>query len=209
MGMENAGRQSRAPIVAFDFDGTLTFRDSFMAFLAWRSQRSRFAAGLARLAPAALVYATTRDRARFKTAAVTEFLGGTGRAALEAEARRFAMEMSPRLLREDAVRCWESWRRRGARLVIVTASPETIVQPFARDLGADCLIGTRLAFDAADRVTGEFEGGNCRGPGKVTRLEAVFGGGVRLEAAYGDSGGDREMLARARQPGLRVFKARR
>ncbi|MEI9963622.1 MAG: hypothetical protein WDM92_01850 [Caulobacteraceae bacterium] len=29
-----------------------------------------------------------------------------------------------------------------------------MVEPFARRLGADALIGTRLAFDAHDRVTG-------------------------------------------------------
>jgi phosphatidylglycerophosphatase C len=94
------------------------------------------------------------------------------------------------------------------RLVIVTASPTIVVRPFAEILGADELIGTELAYDDQDRVTGAFATPNCRGPEKVVRLEARFGRGLRLEAAYGDTAGDREMLAIADNPGYRVFNAR-
>ena len=96
----------------------------------------------------------------------------------------------------------------GARLVIVTASPEFVVAPFAHGLGADLLIATRLAFDEAGKVIGEFDGANCRGPEKVVRLEAAFGPGVRLEAAYGDSAGDVEMLGLADEAGMKVFGER-
>ena len=34
------------PVVAFDFDGTLTCRDSFVAFFQWRAGTARFAAGV-------------------------------------------------------------------------------------------------------------------------------------------------------------------
>ena len=55
--------------------------------------------------------------------------------------------------------------------MIVTASPETLVAPIAQGtFGADLLIGTRLAFDSAGRVTGGLDGENCRGPEKVCRL---------------------------------------
>jgi len=196
------------PIVAFDFDGTLTWKDSFMAFLRWRAGARRYAAGMARLAPAAFAYLGHRDRERLKAKAVREFLKGASRAELEADAQRFATERARRLLRPDATEVWKRWQRQGARLVIVTASPETIVAPFARGLGAERLIGTRLAFDDHDRVTGGFDGANCRGPEKVTRLKAAFGDDMMLEAAYGDTDGDREMLAMAETPGMKVFGTR-
>jgi phosphatidylglycerophosphatase C len=211
MGDAVANRQRNGvfrPIVAFDFDGTLTWKDSFMAFLRWRAGSARYAAGMARLAPAAFSYLGDRDRERLKTRAVREFLKGTPRTVLEADAQRYATEFSRRLLRPDAVRMWKRWQSQGARLVIVTASPETIVGPFARGLGADLLLGTRLAFDADDRVTGAFDGHNCRGPEKVERLRQAFGPDVVLEAAYGDTDGDREMLALAAEPGFKVFGAR-
>jgi phosphatidylglycerophosphatase C len=195
-----------AGIVAFDFDGTLTVRDSFTAFLKWRTPKRAHSRAMLRLVPAALSYALHQDRGRIKAAAVKEFLAGTPREQLEEEARAFAKVMAPRLLRPDAVEVWRRWRQRRAKLVIVTASPEVVVAPFARGLGADLLLGTELAYDDQDRVTGAFLGPNCRGPEKVTRLRAEFGPDVRLTAAYGDTSGDREMLQIADEAGYRVFK---
>ena len=73
------------PIVAFDFDGTLTVRDSFTAFLRKRAGRRRWALGLVRLAPATAAYAGDRDRGAIKAAAVKEFLQGVTRAELETD----------------------------------------------------------------------------------------------------------------------------
>jgi len=211
MGTGTAIRQpveQDAPLVAFDFDGTLTVRDSFTAFLKWRGGRGGYALGLLRLAPAVAGYARDRDRGRIKAAAVREFLLGTPRAELEADAGRFADHAWSRFMRPDALACWEAWGRKGARRVIVTASPETTVAPFARRLGADGLLGTQLEFDAEDRVAGAFAGENCRGAEKVRRLEQAYGPGLRLAAAYGDTSGDAEMLAIADEAGFRRFQQR-
>ena len=200
------GESVYRPIVAFDFDGTLTVADSFTGFLKWRAGPLAYWSGVASLAPMAAGYVRDRDRGRLKAAAIKHFLGGTSRAELEDAARRYAEGHARRLLRPDALRAWTRWRERGARLVIVSASPEEIVQPFARGLGADQLLATRLAYDDQDRLTGRLDGLNCRGPEKVRRLQAEFGDKVHLDAAYGDSDGDREMLAIAEEAGLKVFQ---
>jgi phosphatidylglycerophosphatase C len=197
-----------AGVVAFDFDGTLTVRDSFMAFLKWRVDARRFNRGLTRLIPSTLAYLGHRDRGKIKAAAVREFLGGLSREALEEEARSFAQSQSQVLLRPDAVQTWRRWRQRRATLVIVTASPEILIAPFARGLGADAVIGTELAFDADGFATGGFLTPNCRGPEKVRRLREMFGAELQLAAAYGDTSGDRAMLQIASVPGYRVFKER-
>ena len=201
-------RSPGRPIAAFDFDGTLTVRDSFNAFLTWRASTLRLVSGLTRLTPALVGYAINRDRERLKTAAVAEYLKGLTRQALEAEAEAFAEAHWPSLIRPDALRTWEDWGREGAWRVIVTASPALTVAPFARRLGADDLIGTRLAFDEADCVTGAFEGKNCRAAEKVCRLQAAYGEEVRLKAAYGDSSGDIEMLELGEVTGMKVFRER-
>jgi len=211
MGSETAFHQSPAPgqaIVAFDFDGTLTIRDSFTSFLKWRAGPLRWVQGLTRLIPAVFGYLGDRDRGRIKVASVREFLMDADRKALEAEAERFAAEIWPRFMRPDALATWEDWGRRGAHRVIVTASPETTVAPFARRLGAENLIGTRLAFDEQNRVLGTFVGGNCRGEEKMHRLRAVYGSDMELAAAYGDTSGDAQMIAAAEEKGYRVFTAR-
>ncbi len=193
-------------VVAFDFDGTLTTRDSYTAFLRWRAGPVRYHIGLIKLVPAAIAYIGHRDRGRIKAAATREFLRGVSRAKIEADAQTFAQLMAPRLLRPDALRTWRRWGQRRAKLVIVTASPQMIVAPFARGLGADMLLGTELSFDERDRATGAFASANCRGHEKVLRLQEVFGPDIRLRAAYGDTSGDREMLAIAEEPGYRVFQ---
>ncbi len=203
-----ASSDADKPVVAFDFDGTLTTRDSFTAFLKWRTPTWRWALGGLRLAPAALAYLVHRDRGRIKAAAVREYLKGVPRARLEADARRFAELHSRRLLRPDAVIAWKRWQREQVRLIIVTASPDIVVAPFARGLGADDLLGTQLAFDATDRVAGAFASPNCRSAEKVVRLKAAYGDGFRLRAAYGDTSGDTEMLALAEEPYFQVFTGR-
>ncbi len=209
MGIVQDLRQSTANgrvIVAFDFDGTLTIRDSFTEFLRWRAGPGAWALGLVKLAPALAAYAKDRDRGRIKAASVREFLLGVNRQTLEAEAAAFADDIWPRFMRPDALEVWNDWGRRGAHRVIVTASPTTTVAPFARKLGAEALLGTEFVFDADDRITGDFAGPNCRGQEKVRRLKAAYGEDMTLTAAYGDTSGDTEMLAMAQQPGFRVFR---
>jgi phosphatidylglycerophosphatase C len=210
MGTHEPNRQHPGdrPIVAFDFDGTLTTHDSFTAFLRWKAKPSGYVLGLLRLLPHILAYGLHRDRGRLKAAAAARFLGGTPVETLSAEADQFAMQFAQSMLRPDAVQAWRNWRAQGAVMVIVTASPEITVRPFARALGADLLIGTRLAVNEAGRVTGKFEGKNCRGPEKVARLKQAFGEDVVLAAAYGDTSGDREMLRIADDRCYRLFKGK-
>lgn len=196
------------PLVAFDFDGTLTVRDSFTAFLKWRVSPARHALGMIRLFPAAVAYVFDRNRGKIKAAAVREFLRGVSVEDLERQARAFAQSQAPRLFRPDALAVWRRWRAKGARLVIVTASPDIVVAPFARGLGADLLIGSRLAIDADGKVVGSLDGANCRGAEKVTRLREIFGDDLSLAAAYGDTSGDREMLAIAQEKGYRIFRGK-
>ena len=196
------------PIVAFDFDGTMTVTDSFTAFLRWRTPPLRWALGGIRLIPATLAYLLHRDRGRIKVEASRVFLAGISRVTLEAEAARFAELHARRLLRPDAVAAFRRWSDQGVRRIIVTASPEIVVAPFARGLGADDLIGTQFAEDSKGRITGDFASPNCRGPEKVVRMRERYGAAMRLQAAYGDTSGDTEMLAIAEQPYYRVFTER-
>jgi len=165
-------------------------------------------AGLAALAPATARYLVDRDRGRIKAAAVSQFLDGVEALQLSDEAERFADQVWDRFMRPDALACWEDWGEKGAHRVIVTASPALTVAPFARRLGAEALLGTELALDPEGRITGAFVGENCRGEEKVERLIRAYGPDAVLEAAYGDTSGDAEMLARAAHPGFRRFRQR-
>ena len=78
MGAASSFRQSPAgerPIVAFDFDGTLTIRDSFTAFMRDRAGAMGWATGLACISPALLAYLVDRDRGRVVGAAASWLIG--------------------------------------------------------------------------------------------------------------------------------------
>jgi phosphatidylglycerophosphatase C len=197
--------QRSGPLVAFDFDGTLTVHDSFKAFLRWRVGGPDYWLGMVKLIPSLLAYPFHRSRARVKAEMVRIFLKGLPRKMLEQEAAEFAAVAAPLLLRPDALKAWRRYRLEGARLVIVTASPEQLVAPFARGLGADLLLATRLEFDQDDRVSGRLDGRNCRSQEKVRRLREAFGQEIRLAAAYGDTAGDIEMLDLADEKFMRLF----
>ena len=203
----SAGLSRQGPLVAFDFDGTLTTTDSFTAFLRWRIGDFAYYSDMVRLLPAAIRYLVDRDKGALKSAAIRVYLRGLPRDVLEQEAAEFASVMAPLILRPDALKVWRRHRADGARLVIVSASPETIVAPFARGLGADLLIASQIAFDQADWVANGLYGRNCRGAEKVKRLRDQFGDDIRLMAAYGDTDGDKDMLELAEQKFMRLFVA--
>jgi phosphatidylglycerophosphatase C len=205
---QGAGSEGRRDIVAFDFDGTLTTHDTYLAFLRWRAGPVGYALGVARLTPQLLTYGFTRDRGALKAAATGVFLKGVHKGDLQADAERFAAGNASRLFRPDALAAWKRHQAAGAEVIIVTASPTAVIAPFAKRLGADRLIGTELEWDAQSRCTGRFTRPNCRAKEKVVRLREVYGDEVQLAAAYGDTTGDVEMLAIAREPGMKVFKER-
>jgi phosphatidylglycerophosphatase C len=194
---EPDGRLPAAPLAAFDLDGTLTRRDTLRPFLLRaigrdRTYRALFAASLP-LARAAALGGPYRDVA--KVAVLQKTLGGLPLATLAEVAEPFADHVVAHGLRRD-VRARVDWHReQGHELVLVSASPELYVTPIGRRLGFDAVLATRLEVDAEGRLTGRLQGTNCRGPEKVVRLRAWRGESVSVAYAYGDSAGDREMLA--------------
>ena len=190
------------PLAAFDLDGTLTRRDTLRPFLLQavgpaRTYRALLASSIL-LARAAAFGGTHRDAA--KSAVLRRVLAGTPPEALAEAAETFADHVVARRLRPD-VRARVDWHRdQGHELVLVSASPELYVAPIGRRLGFDAVLATRLEVGADGRLTGRFLGANCRGPEKVARLRHWRGDALAVVYAYGDSTGDREMLALAQTP---------
>ena len=191
-------------VAAFDFDGTMVPGDSLIPFV-WRTAGARrfllavLRHGL-RIALASGVGIGSRDAA--KEAFIHSTLGGLAladvRKAGEAFAAQFERKVDPSSL--DRLR-WH--REQGHELVLVSASLEVYLGPLAEKLGFDTLLATRLGVDGDDRLTGALDGPNVRAHEKVVRLRRWLGG-ERCELwAYGDSAGDRELLALA-DHGFRV-----
>jgi phosphatidylglycerophosphatase C len=203
--MHDAPAPAAAPLAAFDLDGTITWADAFTTFLRARLSRMAFWARITPLAPLFPAYLAGRiDRKRLKELFAERFLGGLDAETIAAEADAFWDGAGARLLRADALAEIARRREAGENLVIVTACPELVAAPLARRLGL-AILGTRLETQEG-RLTGRIAGENCRGAEKIARLEAAYGPELVLAAAFGDSAGDHEMLARAETGLMKPFR---
>ena len=77
--------------------------------------------------------------------------------------------------------------------VVISASPEFLLQPICRRLGITHLMASRV-----DPHTGKFEGGNCRDTEKVRRFHEQYGDAV-IDSFYSDSTADLPLAKLAKQ----------
>ncbi|WP_308388221.1 HAD-IB family hydrolase [Acidithiobacillus sp. AMEEHan] len=183
--------------VAFDLDGTLTRRETLLYFL-WAQQGNlRALRLLLRSVPTLLGYGMGwRSNVQAKEAALRLSLAGRRVEEIVPAAEHFAQHGLPRLLRPEVLARLREHRAHGHSLVLVTATLELYARPWALREGFDAVLATRIETDAQARITGRLAGENCWGPEKARRLREDLGI-ERLAYAYGNSRGDREMLAMA------------
>lgn len=184
-------------IAAFDLDGTLTRSDTLLPFLGRVLGRNPMRRLLARHARSiALMQVGLRDREEAKVALLRDALGGRLAAEVEPVAEAFAAEVVGEGLRSDIVAIARQHLDAGHSVVVISASPALYVAKIAGLLGIDATLATELEVDGDGRFTGGLVGANCRGSEKVRRLESWLDGRAGHLCAYGDSAGDRELLAR-------------
>jgi phosphatidylglycerophosphatase C len=190
-----------AAVAAFDVDGTLTTRDCVTPFLRLVGGR-RVPLALLRHAPSTLGALARRDNDRLKELASLGLQGLPADEVRQAGAR-FSARLVAEWLRPDTVARLERHRELGHATVLASASFAAYLDPLGETLGVDAVLCTRLEVDDEGLLTGRLEGGNCRGPEKARRVRAWLEETGLADSelwAYGDSDGDRELLAAADRP---------
>ncbi|MGH9027316.1 MAG: HAD-IB family hydrolase [Acidimicrobiia bacterium] len=186
-------------VAAFDFDGTLTRRDTVVPFLMTVCGPVKIAAAAAAISPW-LVGAALDERRRedAKERLLRRTVAGRSDTEMREAGRQFADDIVARRLRDDA-RARITWHRgQDHELVLVSASLTHYLDAVAEQLGFDAVLATELEVGPDGRLTGGLVGANVRGPEKVRRLEEWLGDDQPAFVwAYGDSAGDRDLLARA------------
>ncbi len=184
-------------VAAFDVDGTLTHRDTLLPFLAAVAGRQQFARALADCALRAAfdVAPSRRDVAKRRLLRAT--LAHRSEREVRSIAEAFAIRLGCCGLRADAVARLQAHQRAGHEVVLVSASLDVYLEPLGRQLGVDTVICSRLQVGDDGALTGELAGGNVRGPEKARLLRRWLGERRGAVYAYGDSAGDRELLALA------------
>jgi len=200
-------------IAAFDFDGTVTTRDSLLPFLLKNfGAAAVFFKSFSIILELAGFCLGWTSRKKAKEALLTCFLKGMKENELNLRAEAFADNDLPCYVRPEALKKIAWHKEQGHTLVLISASIENYLTPWASSLGFERVLSSKLELAADHTVTGRLIGENCWGQEKVRRLEEAFGkkvdeGGSRYTLyAYGDSRGDLELLAYADHPFFRKWE---
>jgi len=188
-------------IYVFDFDGTITTKDTFALFLKYYAGTGRWLVNILRLLPNFAAYKSGLiNRHAVKKAVVNRFFANQGFSDIETRAEQFAKDIIPALIRPGALKNIREKLKNPeigpSSLYICSASIGPYLRYWARSVGIheENVMATELEF-VNDRATGKLEGYNVWGPNKVRRINDQFApSSVRIAEAYGDTRGDKEML---------------
>ncbi len=185
-------------VAFFDFDGTLTHGDSLMPFLRAVRGSPYFVLDIISVSPYLAAYALRIMRNDVtKEALLRQALGGLSITTVRDLGEEFAKHSIPDTLRKDTLDRLREHQAQGHCCVLVSASLDVYLEPWAKTAGFDHCISSSLDVDDDGMITGKLDGGNCHGVEKVRRIRLFLEkiGIPQLTYGYGDSRGDLPMLA--------------
>ena len=205
----------RHKVYIFDFDGTLTTRDTLLLFIRFVCGRWGFVAVFLRYAPLlVLMKLKLYPNWRVKQKVFAHCFGGLTTETFNDYCCSFARKYGSCVLRPKGFATVRKALDEGATVMIVSASVDNWVRPFFDDIlttlsnpTAFVVLGTEV--EAIDGIlTGQFKSRNCYGAEKVRRLSAQLPAPREdcYIVAFGDSRGDKEMLQYADEAHYKPFR---
>ncbi len=190
-------------IVASDFDGTLTSKDTLLEFIRFAKGNVHCLIGFLLFSPLiALMFMKLYPNYKSKQKLFSYFFKGMPIEEFNRLGSDFAAS-SKHLLRPGGQEMIRKSREEGTEVVVVSASIDNWVQPFFPDLK---VIGTQIEVENG-RLTGRFLSKNCYGQEKINRLLELFPDRENYYLiAYGDSNGDRKLLDFADESYYKPFR---
>ena len=183
----------RRKIAVFDFDGTITKRDTFLPFIL------SYGSGKIIRSAFRTVFQKGKGKGNFrntiKANVIREIFAGYPTERFLHDAETYAGSLQNKF-RKDTLDHIADHKARGHGLVMVTASLASYTRPIGSLLGFDHVIGVELEAKA-EVLTGEIKGNNVRGTEKARLFKEWLGEEEAEVWGYGNSRGDREMLAMA------------
>jgi len=189
---------TKRTIAAFDFDGTITTKDTFVEIIWFAKGSLALWMGFALFAPLLVAYKLNLyPNWKIKQHLFSFFFKGMKLVDFNQLCNNFC-ENSEKIIRPKAKEAIKNHLQKNDQIVIVSASIENWIQPFAHELGISNILCTKLEVDNKQCLTGRFASANCHGQEKVKRLSLEYPNRHDYYlVAYGDSKGDKELLAYA------------
>jgi phosphatidylglycerophosphatase C len=193
-------------IAFFDFDGTITTKDTMLEVIKFQKGKTAFYVGFFVNIP---VFAALKLKIISKQAAKEKllkyFFKGTSLSSFQSKCNVFANNNLHKLIRPGALAEIKKLQSQGFETAVVSASAENWIKKWSDGVGTQ-LIATQLE-DVDKRLTGKLKGLNCNGEEKVTRIKSLYDLSQYDEIyCYGDTSGDKPMLALATKAFYKPFR---
>ena len=192
-------------IAVFDFDGTITNKDTLFDFIHFYFGMPRLILGIILLSPLLVLFKlgfVANNKA--KQILFSYFFKGKKIEDFDNVCQNYSDRVGE-ILKPAAVEKIKEHQKEGHLVIIDSASISNWIIPWAKQIGIVEVIGTRIEVKNG-LITGKFFGENCYGHEKVKRLLELYPDRDTYQLyAYGDSNGDKQLLEIADYPSYRVF----
>lgn len=187
---------TKRTVAAFDFDGTLTAKDSFKEFVKFSCGSKRLYLGILLNLHKIIAYKLgIYSNEKAKQSLFSFYFRGMPYSTFADYGNQFASQIDS-MLKHRQHEQLKKHIGNGNETYIVSASIREWIEPWGIREGVSAVIATEVETDSNGCLTGRFSSQNCHGQEKVNRLleiEPVRGSYCLY--AYGDSSGDKQLLA--------------
>lgn len=182
-------------IAIFDFDGTLTSRDSFIGFARYATGNFRLFKALVQTLPVLIGWKLgIKSNSDAKQRLFSALYKGMSYSHFLQLGKEFESWIDANL-RSDMKQHVEYHLTRGDQLTICSASIREWIEPWSKRHGFTTVIATEVEITDDGYLTGRFSTSNCHGTEKAKRIRMEYPDIDRIESyGYGDSSGDDAML---------------
>lgn len=195
-------------IAFFDFDGTITSKDTLLEVIKHQKGKALFYTGFLLNTPTLIgLKLKIVSNQKAKERMLTYFFKGMDVGAFQQACDKFIDEVLPPMIRMDAIEEIQKLKSEGFEVVVVSASPTNWIKRWtdANGLG---LIATNLQC-VNGSLTGLIDGINNNAEEKVARIKAAYNLADYDEIyCYGDSNGDKPMLALGTKAFYKPFRGK-
>lgn len=190
-------------IAAFDFDGTLTFKDTLPPFLFF-VRGPLFILDLLICLPTFVMFILGwKSRQKTKETLLGQTLRNESYSYCQEKGLQFSISQLDKLLRPNALDKIRWHQEQGHEVILISANLDLYLEPWGKKWKLNKVICSKVdSFSGL--ITGGLIGQNCWGEIKVKRLLEWAGPKENFILwAYGDSEGDKELLELADFPHYR------
>jgi len=193
-------------LALFDFDGTITKKDSLIKFIRFSTGNIKFSLGVLLLSPMLIAYTLKLiPNHKAKEYMISYFFKGMKQDVFLNLAKNYSLTQIKHIVRPEAIRRLTWHQQQGHNIVIVSASIECWLKPWCMQHGIE-LIATKLEFKN-NVFTGKFLTKNCYGVEKVNRIQKLYNlNDYSYIYAYGDSKGDAQLLSLSDESYYKPFR---